>query len=58
MAKKTIKRSPASLFGGVIIALMIFAIWVLNFDDPSTIEIGIGAAIALAVGIWTRVANL
>lgn len=57
MAKK-VKRSPASLFGGILIAIAIFVIWMLIFEDPGFWLIVLGAAIALAVGVWIRVANL
>lgn len=55
---KQIKRSPASLFGGIIIAVVIFALWLLIFWEPNAVEIAIGAAIALVIAVWTRVANL
>jgi hypothetical protein len=56
-----LKRSPASLFGAVVIALGIFALWVLV-----TRELGVngvaplcaGLVVAAAVGVWIRVADL
>lgn len=53
-----IKRSPASLFGGIIIAGVIFVLWNLIFWVPSAVEVVIGAVLAGAIGIWTRMANL
>lgn len=53
-----IKRSPASLFGGIIIALVVFVLWTLILWPPSTVEVVIGVVIAGAIGIWTRLANL
>lgn len=58
MAKKPIKRSPASLFGGILIALAIFVIWMLSMKDPGILEILVGLGLAVAVGVWTRLANL
>lgn len=58
MAKKPIKRSPASLFGGILIAVAIFVVWMLVMENPGAVEILIGLALAAAVGVWTRLANL
>lgn len=58
MAKADIKRSPASLFGGIIIAGVIFVLWNLIFWVPSPLEVVAGAVIAGAIGVWTRLANL
>lgn len=55
---KQIKRSPASLFGGVLIAIGIFVIWMLVLDDPGVWMTALGVVIAVAVGVWTRLANL
>ena len=53
-----IKRSPASLYGGIIITLVFFALWNLILWPTGPIEFAIGAVIAVAIGIWTRLANL
>lgn len=53
-----IKRSPASLYGGIVIALVVFVLWTLILWQPSTAQVVIGAVIAGAIGIWTRLANL
>lgn len=58
MAKTDIKRSPASLIGGILIAVVIFVLWVLIFWEPSALEIVAGAVVAAVVGVWTRLANL
>lgn len=58
MAKADTKRSPASLIGGILIALVIFVLWVLIFWQPSALEIIAGAVVAAIVGVWTRLANL
>lgn len=53
-----IKRSPASLFGGIIITLVMFLLWILITWEPSATQIATGAVASVAVGIWTRLANL
>lgn len=53
-----IKRSPASLYGGIIITLVVFVLWNLILWPTGPAEITIGAVIAVAIGIWTRLANL
>ncbi len=53
-----IKRSPASLYGGIVIALVVFVLWTLILWQPSATEVVIGALVAVAIGIWTRLANL
>jgi multisubunit Na+/H+ antiporter MnhE subunit len=58
MAKKPIKRSPASLFGGILIAVAIFVVWMLVMENPSVVEVLVGLVLAAAVGVWTRLANL
>lgn len=58
MPKTDIKRSPASLIGGILIAVVIFVLWVLIFWEPSALEIVAGALVAAVVGVWTRLANL
>ena len=58
MAKKPIKRSPASLFGGILIAVAIFVVWMLVMENPSVVKVLVGLVLAAAVGVWTRLANL
>lgn len=62
MAQATrLKRSPASLFGAFVIALGIFVLWFLvtrelGLGDLVTLIAGL--AVAAAVGVWIRVADL
>ncbi|MDZ7788206.1 MAG: hypothetical protein U5K73_08835 [Halofilum sp. (in: g-proteobacteria)] len=58
MPQQHIKRSPASLYGGIVIALVVFALWTLILWEPSATQVVIGAIVAGAIGIWTRLANL
>ena len=56
--KAEVKRSPASLYGGIVSAAVIFGLWLLILWEPSALEVVAGAIIAGAVGVWTRLANL
>jgi hypothetical protein len=58
-----VKRNVASLVGGFVIAVGCFVLWVLvagqiGHSPPSWPVIGIGAVLALAIGIWIRIADL
>jgi hypothetical protein len=62
-ARLPAKRSVASLVGGVVIALGCFVLWVLVASQlahgtPSIPVIAAGAAVALGIGVWIRVADL
>lgn len=62
-ARPPIKRNIASLVGGVVIAAGCFVLWVLVASEltqwpPGIGVVAAGAAVALAIGIWIRVADL
>ena len=51
----------ASLIGGIVVAIAVMVLWAaaaheLGFDSP--MDLGLGAAVAAAAGIWTRLADL
>jgi lipopolysaccharide export LptBFGC system permease protein LptF len=57
------KRSIASLVGGVVIAVGCFILWVLVASQltqfpPSLPLIASGLVVALAIGVWIRLADL
>ena len=57
------ERSPASLIGGVIIAPAFFVLALLVLREalgamPGWTAIGIALALAAALGIWVRLADL
>ena len=57
------ERNIASLVGGVVIALGCFVLWVLvagqlTHFPPAPALLAAGAAVATAIGIWIRVADL
>lgn len=62
-ARPPVKRNIASLVGGVVIALGCFVLWMLVASQlaggtPTLPMIGVGAAVALGIGVWIRVADL
>ena len=62
MAQATrLRRSPASLFGAFVIALGVFALWFLvsrELGHTDTLTTALGLAVAAAVGVYIRVADL
>jgi hypothetical protein len=57
------KRNIASLVGGYVIAIGCFVLWLLCGSQltswpPSTAIVLSGAAVAAAIGIWIRQADL
>jgi len=53
-----IKRSVASLVGGVFVAVFVFVLWLLVLDGHGPWEIISGLVVAGALGVWVRAADL
>jgi hypothetical protein len=53
-----IKRSVASLVGGIFVAAFVFVLWLLVLGSHGPVEIVSGLIIAGALGIWVRLADL
>jgi len=53
-----LKRSAASLVGGVAVAACVFALWLLLAGSVEPASIAVGLVIATAVGAWVRLADL
>jgi multisubunit Na+/H+ antiporter MnhE subunit len=53
-----LKRSAASLFGGIAVALGVLILWLLIAGSLSPSVIAIGLVLATAVGAWVRLADL
>ena len=58
-----VQRNIASLVGGVVIALGCFVLWMLVASELTATPfappvIAAGALVALAIGVWIRVADL
>ena len=53
-----IKRSVASLVGGIVIAIFVFVLWLLVLGSHGPVEIVSGLIVAAALGVWVRLADL
>lgn len=53
-----LKRSQASLFGGIACGVGVFILVLLLAGGPSPLNIAIGLAIGAALGTWVRLADL
>jgi hypothetical protein len=53
-----LKRSKASLFGGIGCGIGAFILSVLLAGGPSPLNIAIGLAAGIALGVWVRLADL
>ncbi len=58
MAEAHVKRSLPSLIGGIFSAIVAFVLWLLLFGTGSVALIALGAAVAIALGTWIRLADL
>ena len=54
----TLKRSTASLVGGVAVAIGVLVLWLLLTDSLAPGVVAIGLVLAAAVGTWVRLADL
>ncbi len=53
-----LKRSQASLIGGIACGIGVMILYLLLAGDITAIHVAIGAAIGLALGTWVRLADL
>jgi hypothetical protein len=53
-----IKRSVASLVGGIVIAIFVFVLWLLVLGSHGPLEIASGLVVASLLGLWVRLADL
>jgi hypothetical protein len=53
-----IKRSVASLVGGIVIAIFVFVLWLLVLGSHGPLEIASGLVLAALLGVWVRLADL
>jgi hypothetical protein len=53
-----LKRSQASLFGGIATGIGVFILYLLLAGDTSAPDIVIGLLVGGAVGTWVRLADL
>jgi len=53
-----IKRSAASLVGGIFVAIFVFVLWLLVVGSTGPMEIAVGLVGASLLGLWVRLADL
>ena len=53
-----LKRSVASLVGGIAVAIGVLLLWLLLADSLQPASIAVGLVLATAVGAWVRLADL
>jgi hypothetical protein len=53
-----IKRSAASLVGGIFVAIFVFVLWLLVLGSHGPLEIASGLVVASLLGVWVRLADL
>ena len=58
MAMATLKRSAASLIGGIAVGIFLFILALLIAGGPSPLAITVGLLVAVVVGGWVRLADL
>lgn len=58
MPAARLKRSQASLFGGMACGIGVFILYLLLAGGPSPLNLIIGIAIGVALGAWVRLADL
>jgi hypothetical protein len=54
----TLKRSKASLIGGVAVGIFVLALWLLLAGNASPATVASGLVVAGLVGVWVRLADL
>ena len=54
----TLKRSVASLIGGIAVGIFIFVLSMLIAGTPSPVAVTLGLVLAVLVGGWVRLADL
>lgn len=53
-----LKRSMPSLIGGIFSGIVVFVLWLLLFGTSNIGLVVLGLAVAAALGIWIRLADL
>ena len=54
----SLKRSTASLIGGIAVAIFVLVLWLLLAGNTSPVAVGSGVLVASLVGTWVRLADL
>ncbi|HXP72553.1 MAG TPA: hypothetical protein VN823_00270 [Stellaceae bacterium] len=54
----TLKRSTASLIGGIAVGIFVLALWLLLAGNTGPAAVGSGLVAAILIGAWVRLADL
>ena len=54
----TLKRSMASLIGGIAVGIFILVLWLLLMGGTSPAAVASGLLAAGLIGVWVRLADL
>ena len=54
----TLKRSTASLIGGIAVGIFVLVLWLLLAGDATPPAVASGLVVASLVGAWVRLADL
>jgi hypothetical protein len=54
----TLKRSTASLIGGIAVGIFVLVLWLLLAGGTSPAAVGSGFVVASLIGAWVRLADL
>ncbi len=54
----TLKRSTASLIGGIAVGIFILVLWLLLAGEVSPAAVLTGLVVATLIGAWVRLADL
>lgn len=61
MPRASVTTGKASLIGGIVVAIATMVLWIAVTRDlgfQGLPVLGVGATVAAAAGIWTRLADL
>ncbi len=53
-----LKRSTASLIGGIAVGIFVLALWLLLAGNASPAAVASGLVVATLIGAWVRLADL
>ena len=54
----TLKRSTASLIGGIAVGIFVLGLWLLLAGNATPVAVGSGLVVAGLIGAWVRLADL
>ncbi len=54
----TLKRSIASLIGGIAVGIFVLVLWLLLAGGMSPVAVSSGLIVASLIGAWVRLADL